>query len=146
MVEKGIVESIEEGWISVQCSENPYCASCNACESGKDSVKRLKVKNPDNISIEKGDIVEVYLSPGKSILASFMVFIMPIILFFIFYFLAGSVIKGASEKVQVLSGLLGIALGFIINMIYGKIRKDSDLPEITRVLSKDVSTTFYADT
>ena len=146
MVERGIVESIESGWIKIQCSENPYCASCKACEAGKDNIKRLKVKNSKNVSLNVGDIVEIYVSPARSIMASFMVFIMPIILFFIFYFLSAGVFKNSGEKIQVLSGLVGIIVGFIINLIYGKIKKDSDLPEITRVLGKDVSTTFYANT
>ena len=144
MVEKGVVDSIKDGVATILCSESPYCASCNACERSEDG-QRLKAKNSRNLHISKGDIVEVYISAGKSVFASFMVFILPIILFFLFYIFAIYGIKTKSEPVQVFMGFGGIVFGFIINLLYGRIRKDTDLPEVTKILNGPISNEFYAE-
>lgn len=144
MIEKGIVDSIKDGVATILCSESPYCASCKACERSEDG-QRLKAKNTKNLHISKGDIVEVYISAGKSVFASFMVFILPIILFFLFYIFAIYVIKTKSEPVQVFMGFGGIVFGFIINFLYGRIKKDADLPEVTKILTKPIPNEFYAE-
>ncbi|NOY07654.1 MAG: SoxR reducing system RseC family protein [Spirochaetes bacterium] len=144
MTEKGIVDSIGDDIITILCSENPYCSSCNACEQSEEG-KKLKARNPKDLSISTGDFVEIYLSPGKSILAGFMVFIMPIIMFFIFYYSAIYIVGTKIEAIQILFGLSGIAVGFAANFMYGRIRKDSDLPEITRVLNKPDPNEYYAE-
>ncbi len=146
MVEKGIVESLNGEWVTIQCTENPYCASCKACEAGKGSVKILKVKKPGDLKIKPGSIVEIYISPFTSIKVSFMVFIMPILLFLLFYFLSGEIFTNPGEKIQILSGFVGIVLAFLLNYIYGKIFKNADMPVISKVLSQNVEETFYPDT
>ncbi|RKX87009.1 MAG: hypothetical protein DRP57_00185 [Spirochaetes bacterium] len=144
MVEKGVIDSIKDGIATILCSENPYCASCKACEHSEDG-QRLKAKYSKNLRIAKGDIVEVYISTRKSIFASFMVFIVPIILFFLFYILAVYVIKTKSEPVQVFMGFGGIVFGFIVNLLYGKLRKDEDLPVVTKILTRPIPNEFYAE-
>ncbi len=146
MVEKGIVQSLNGNWVTVQCTENPYCASCKACEAGKGKERILRVKNPGNVEISPGSIVEIYISPFTSVKVSFMVFIMPILFFFLFYFLSGAIISGANEKIQILSGFVGIIMAFLLNFIYGRVFKNADMPVISKVLGKNVKETFYSDT
>ncbi len=146
MVEKGIVQSLNGNWVTVQCTENPYCASCKACEAGKGKERILRVKNPGNVEISPGNIVEIYISPFTSVKVSFMVFIMPILFFFLFYFLSGAIISGANEKIQILSGFVGIIMAFLLNFIYGRVFKNADMPVISKVLGKNVKETFYSDT
>ncbi len=146
MVEKGIVQSLDGNWVTVQCTENPYCASCKACEAGKGKERILRVRNPGNVEISPGSIVEIYISPFTSVKVSFMVFIMPILFFFLFYFLSGAIISGANEKIQILSGFVGIIMAFLLNFIYGRVFKNADMPVISKVLGKNVKETFYSDT
>lgn len=57
------------------CSEN--CASCGMCDMSK--VRKAKVYN--ECSAVVGDTVEIYLESWKTILLSFITFILPIIIF-----------------------------------------------------------------
>ena len=57
------------------CSEN--CASCGMCDMSK--VRKAKVYNECGAAV--GDTVEIYLESWKTVLLSFITFILPIIIF-----------------------------------------------------------------
>jgi positive regulator of sigma E activity len=65
--------------------------------------------------------------------AGFLVLIVPILAFFLFYFLSGLLWPAAGETARVLVGVGGIALGFGMN--FARKSRTREYPEITRVLS-----------
>jgi positive regulator of sigma E activity len=131
MLETAIVCEISEDRIKViiddECGE-----SCLHC-SKKGHKNFIIVQNKAGFTIKTGDRVEIYASPSKTILAGFFVFIMPLILFGIFYFTGKMIAESGNELIPFLSGIAGIGFGFLLNFFIKKIRKQEDFPEITKV-------------
>jgi positive regulator of sigma E activity len=155
MKEQGIVTRIEGQlvWITGEqcagCEREFHCGSCGAGDESSNRSRefdhhelaifgtrkeRLFVaRNSQSLDIKSGDRVEYFIAPGKAVKAGFLVLIVPILAFFLFYFLTGLAWPAAGETAKVLAGVGGIALGFALNFAL-KNRK-REYPEITRVLS-----------
>jgi len=132
MIEKGIVDKVEDKLITVRCVDTEKCISCSGGCAGDKQGRVFKALNSRSLSLKKGDLVEVYLNAGRAVWSGFMVLILPLLLFFPFYFAVAYLLPGAGEAVKVLSGITGIALGFGINFIRKRIIKDKDMPEIRK--------------
>ena len=137
MVETAIITKIEGNVIKMGCGPNEGCSSCSSsfCSTDKRS---FEATNPKNISISTGDTVDVYLAPGKTVAAGFLVLIVPLILFAAGYLVAGRLIDDATEGVRAIFGLLGIALGFTISFSYSKKRRAASIPVIVAVRQKAI--------
>jgi len=132
MIEKGIVDKVEGKLITVRCADTTKCSSCGGGCAGNERGRVFKALNSRSLALKKGDVVEVYLDAGRAVWSGFMVLILPLLLFFPFYFTAAYVLQGAGEAVKVLSGITGMALGFGINFIRKRIINDKDMPEIQK--------------
>jgi positive regulator of sigma E activity len=91
------------------------------------------VRNPRSLVLKSGDRVEYFIAPGKAIKAGFLVLIVPILAFFLFYYLTGMLSPAAGETAKVLAGVGGIVMGFVMN--FALKNKTREYPEITKVLS-----------
>ena len=131
MTETGRVARITEGIVVVECNENPDCHSCTLCDKG-DNGRSMQAIDRSGVSLSQGDLVEVYLPPAKVIKASFVVLIFPLILFMLFYYATSRFFPAVHEAVPVLSGFVGMAVGFALNVLFRS--KTRDLPIITRKL------------
>lgn len=131
MYEKGIVRKVSDKTVTVSCGTEESCKGCKSifC-SKKDRI--FSVRNPKKIEVEKGDEVEIYFSPGKTIFESFLVLIMPLLMFILFYFACDLIFDFKKEIYKVISGITGIAVGFISVFIYGKIRQNKDIPVLIK--------------
>ncbi len=129
MTETGRVARITSGIVVVECNENHDCHSCTQCDKGKNG-RSMQAVDRSGVSLSEGDLVEVYLPPGKAIKASFIVLIFPLILFILFYYAVSRLLPEVHEAVPVLSGFVGIAVGFALNILFRN--KTKDLPIITR--------------
>jgi positive regulator of sigma E activity len=92
------------------------------------------VQNPQSLTVKTGDRVEYYVAPGKAIKAGFLVLMVPILAFFLFYYLARLLWPAAGETAKVLAGVGGIVMGFVVNFALRK--RTREYPEITKVLSQ----------
>ena len=93
------------------------------------------VQNSKSLTVKTGDRVEYFIAPSKAIKAGFLVLIVPILAFFLFYYLTGVLWADASETAKVLFGVGGIAAGFAAN--FALKNKTREYPEITKVLSSN---------
>jgi positive regulator of sigma E activity len=125
-----IKDDIIRATISAECGE-----SCLHCTKPKHK-NSVQVQNSAHLEIKPGDRVEIYASPGKTILAGFFIFIIPLLFFILFYFFAQRITQTESELIPFVCGSAGIGAGFLLNLIIKKIRKQKDLPEIIKVYSK----------
>jgi positive regulator of sigma E activity len=116
--------------ISSECGD-----SCLHCTKPKHK-ESVRVKNPLKLDIKIGDMVEIYASPGKTILAGFLIFIVPLLLFIVSYFTGKTITGTVDELIPFLCGIGGIGVGFLLNVIIKSIRKEKDLPEIIKIYSK----------
>ncbi|MDA3940907.1 MAG: SoxR reducing system RseC family protein [Spirochaetia bacterium] len=135
MVEQGKITGINGEEIILSCSSlSGGCKSCSGNSFCSTNGKIFSALNENNFDLKSGDTVEIFLPPGQTIFAGFMVLIFPL-LSFILFFLAGSWIFSGSEGLGILSGIAGLAVGFYITFYYNKISKRKNTPQITKRIS-----------
>ena len=140
-------------WISadqcVGCDHQLHCGSCGSADGGSGGTRivdhhQLQIfpssrerlfaaRNPKSLTVKTGDRVEYFVAPSKAIKAGFFVLIVPLLAFFLFYYLTDILWADASETAKVLFGVGGIAVGFVVN--FALKNRTREYPEITKVLS-----------
>jgi positive regulator of sigma E activity len=155
MTEQGIVRKVEGEFVKISgddctgCDRGAHCGSCGPAVAGSENhgagghgelslfgagrERSFTVRNSQAFDLAPGDRVEYFIAPGKAIKAGFFVLMLPILVFFLFYFLTGVIWTGAGETAKVLAGVGGILLGFL--MIFVLKKKIGEFPEITKVVS-----------
>lgn len=135
MTERAIVRHINNEIVTVACSQRESCESCSSsfCAS---SERTFDAINRNGIKINPGDIVDIYLAPGKAIGAGFRVLIVPLALFVGAYALSTLFIESSADGIRALFGLAGLALGFVLTVLHAKRKKNSQLPEIVGLSAK----------
>ena len=131
MYECGVVQKISGKEITIKCGTNSTCAACKSpiCKK-KDRI--FDVRNTHGYQLEVGDEVEFLLPSGRTVFESFLVLILPLLLFIVFYYVGKGIFDADSEGRNILCGLLGLANGFLIALFYKKLRGNRDIPVITR--------------
>ena len=77
-------------------------------------------------------MVEIEVPGGRAVLSGLLLLVVPLLLFLPFYHLPRLFGLQAGEGLRVLCGLLGVAAGFLVNLI-GPLRKKAQArPEIVR--------------
>jgi positive regulator of sigma E activity len=132
MTDVGIVKKIDGELVEVAFHEE--CQSCEKCGSclATSKPRRFFAANSRGLALIPGDRVEYSISSGQAIRAAFMLLILPILLFFPFYYGASALLPGHGEAAPVVFGLAGVALGFAVNLLLRRGRRQ--YPEILRVV------------
>lgn len=134
MYEHALVVSIQnDGMITVACQT----ASCESCQAGgfcATKGKTFVARNSSDTKLSIGDTVELYLPPGRTVLAGFVALLVPILLFPIGYYLPSIFSGTVSEGIRVLAGIGGIAVGFLISRIFSRRNAQDYTPQITRII------------
>lgn len=101
-------------------------------------VKDLEFKglNPENFTLASGDAVEYFIPEGKTIIASFLVLIFPLISFLAAFGILTS-LGFKSEKLIALISIGVMILSFSINKFLKKLGLKETLPVITEKISKE---------
>jgi len=110
--------------------ESDTCKSCagNAfCNIKERTYEAILDKG---VSVEEGDVVQVFLPPGRTILAGFMILILPLLFFLLFFLLARNVFLVPGEGKQALFGILGLGLGFVSGFGFGRINRKKNMPRV----------------
>ena len=128
MTERARVLAVHENHATLQCFEHQGCAKCGSVFCNV-KARTYEATVDQEIRVQPGDQVEVFVPPGRAIVAGFAVLIFPLLLF-----LAGYLAFGYtnSEPVRVGAGLAGLALGFLIVYLAGRGR-NRELPRVVRV-------------
>ncbi len=131
MYECGVVQKITDKIVTIKCGTNSTCAACKSpiC-SKKDRI--FEVRNTQGFDLAEGDEVEFLLPSGRTVFESFLVLILPLLLFIVFYYIGKGIFGANSEGKNILCGVLGIANGFLIALFYKRLRGSKDIPIITR--------------
>ncbi|MBT3276157.1 MAG: SoxR reducing system RseC family protein [Spirochaetales bacterium] len=133
MTEKAIINSIDGKIATMGCGPTEGCTSCSSSFCSTDK-RVFEAVNSNGLEVKVGDMVNVYLAPGKTVAAGFLVLIVPLIFFAAGYILARKLISEPSEGLQALFGLAGLALGFGLSFYYSKKKREASMPVITKVL------------
>lgn len=136
MYEQASVVSIkEDGMVKVTCGSSA-CASCKTSAFCSTKDRQFSAYNKTGGPLNAGDVVELYLPPGKTIFAGFIALLLPVLLFPLGYYLPTIFKLNVGEGIQILLGLGGIAVGFLIGRLFSKVKGREYIPEITRLLEE----------
>lgn len=101
----------------------------------------FRATNPDNIPLNPGDIVEFYVPEGKTIIASFAVLILPIIVFIVTFLLL--TISGINnEKIKALISLIFMTISFFTYKVLKKFGYKEVLPIVKKKIKRSSMTEF----
>ena len=129
MTETALVTSVKGNEVSVICKSEESCKGCSGLFCSAETHVITAKKN-SSLEVQTGDLVDLYIPPGKTILQGFIVLVLPLILFILMFKAGGWIISGASEGIKVLFGLTGLAAGFGGSLLYGKINKNTSMPRV----------------
>ncbi|MFA5570821.1 MAG: SoxR reducing system RseC family protein [Sphaerochaetaceae bacterium] len=136
MVELASVISIEsDGSVTVSC-QTQTCQNCSAGAFCGSQGKTFSARNTADGHIGIGDTVELYLPPGKTIMAGFVTLLVPILLFPVGYYITSLFHTSPSEMMRVVYGIGGIALGFLISRLFSKRNEHEYTPVITKIIEQ----------
>ena len=96
------------------------CHSCSGC-SGKSNIMKVSAKN--SAMAQVGDRVVVSSSTQSILKAAMVVYVIPIVLFFVFYAIGS--IMGLGENMSIVLSLAGFALGIVMAMAFNKSLKNN---------------------
>ena len=95
--------------------------------------RSFPVENPEKSFVKVGDYVEISIKTGLTIGAAFLVFMVPLILFALFYGIAGSFWE--AEGLRAAAGLVGLGLGLVLPAFINLLKKDKNYPRLEKVLT-----------
>jgi len=134
MYEHVVVERIDaQGTVFVGCDAKA-CGNCSGSMFCNVKHKTFPAKNPDGLDLRPGDVVELYLPPGKTIFSTFMILMVPLAMFLAGYYLAGLFNAQASELTRFFFGIGGVLTGFLIAWLFFRKRRNSYIPVIASTI------------
>jgi sigma-E factor negative regulatory protein RseC len=134
MIEKARVLSIDGDRVTLSCTDAAGCTSCSSAFCGT-KQRSFSAENTKDIELHPNDEVEVYVHPGKAVLAGFMVLIFPLVMFILGFEVAGRFLGMASEAARAGVGALALAGGFGAVFLYNQGRGARSMPEVMRRVS-----------
>lgn len=124
-----VIKINDDNTVLVGCSK----ASCESCKAqtfcnNKDDTEFL-ARNDNKVEIKEGQIVTLFLPPGKTILSTILVFALPLAVFPIGYLLMKK-FTNFNEVVCALSGFAMMGIVFALCSIIGVSKKRDLMPVI----------------
>ncbi len=132
MIDTGTVREIRDGIVVVGCKRSGGCKSCSSTLCAGEETE-FEALNPNDFALEPGDTVEIELSPGKTIAATFYVLILPLILFIAAFAMISALAPEIGEAVKTLVGIAGLCAGFAVSYFRGKRPGSVQMPVVSSV-------------
>ncbi len=118
--ETGVIKEAAGGMISVSLSPSSRCRACGVCSSGHEKEMRLTVPNSGNFSV--GDKVKISIEGRNLLLASFVVYIVPLLDMFIGYFFGWYLMNKYGDPAKAgLAGALAGGLFFVLSFFLSRL-------------------------
>lgn len=145
MTAKGTVLSVENGYALVEVRRRAMCDGCSNDPSNPDSCghacamgallgdrKNMTVSVKNTLGANVGDTVELESADQFVLFSAFLVFILPLILAFVGYFLTD--VLTDNELVPYVSAAVGIGIGLSLCAIMEKKAKKNE----TKIVMKSI--------
>ncbi len=131
-----VVKEINDHIATIQIKKTDSCKSCSLKGVCGPASKPVEHQTKTDLELKTGDLVKVYISPGVKLLSSFVVFIFPIFVMIIFYFLGKILIK--SENPAILLSIFGLLIsGIFIYFIDKKYAKKIHFEIVEKVINSE---------
>jgi len=115
--EIALVSHVEGNFVFLETQNNGSCGNCSS-KTGCGSVSsiftfkpRNKLKINNTLELEQGDSVIVAMAADKLLMATFLMYLSPLILLFIFSLIA-KLLMG--ETASIVAGLCGLFIGLLL--------------------------------
>lgn len=109
--EKGVVVAVNGDQVELRILRGEGCGSCSlhglCFPQKKEAVLRLK----STIPLQKGDEVEIEVSPGSRVMASLFVFALPTLFLFMGFIVANLFFE---ELLSILFAFLALGISFLV--------------------------------
>lgn len=114
MREKGIVISNDGKSVNIQMQPSGECNSCGACFIDKTKLQVLSVDQ--QLKAQPGEMVEIEVNPSFAIQSAFLIFLLPLLIMIICYYVFQAYIKLPGLN-GVHNGIIGALSGLILSYI-----------------------------
>jgi len=118
--EPAVVVEAGAGYAWVETRRRSACGACSASEGCGTAVlakvwgdRRARVRALSTLPLQPGDAVIVGLAEGALLRGSLLVYLLPIVLLLAGALLGQTAFAGAGEEPVILSGAVGLGLGFL---------------------------------
>ena len=123
IIEKGIVEKVENGFAEIRLRETGECEECSAkiiCKTKDDSTRKINAIDP--FGVKPGDEISVSI-PGKGLgISALVIYGMPLVLLLLGILIGMSIFESNRELQSSLMGIGLAALYFLlVRSLSGKI-------------------------
>ena len=125
-----------DGTVRMGCLTSA-CQGCKASMfcNNKD-VNEFFALNPKKVQLKEGDLVELYMPPGKTILSTALVFALPLILFPVGYLVMRAALPSSSEIIHALGGFGAMAISFGVAAVISTVHRRNLMPTVIRIMAK----------
>ena len=125
----GVVKSIEKDRAIVKVARTSACggncASCNICGN-----RELETSVKNTVGAKEGDVVKITTSSGRVLFSAFVLYVLPILLFLIFYLLSS---RCFSVPITLSISLLAVGVLYLAIRKWGKsLAVESEITEIIK--------------
>ena len=136
MLEIGVVESTNGDVAVVSVRRGTACGeSCATCSS-QCNVKTNKITVGNKIGAMPGDKVKIEMKTSTVLKSAFMVYIFPIFVFFIGYFMTEY--KTGSEIKSLIVGLFAFGVTFVCLFLWDRSNKEKFVASIKEIIEKRI--------
>lgn len=138
-----IIEIVDEKTARLKMQRHSACASCGKCQTLSSETKDILVEVDNTIGAKIGDHVEVNMDNMNVLKATALAYIVPLVFLMLgtigSYFVLDKLIEVQGIGVEIISGLIGIAMMLISYVILrindNKFRESRKfIPIITNIL------------
>ena len=140
MRESGVVIKNTGEYVDVRMVPNGACENCGACFLDHSKLQTLHIKQ--HVNANPGDPVQVEVVPTFALKSAFLLFMLPLLMLVIGYYLFQSVfyIPGINAVYQgILGGSLGIILTYVVVHYYDKKLQKSGKSKQVRIVESTVN-------
>ena len=131
--EPAVVVEAGAGYAWVETQRRSACGACSASEGCGTAAlakvwgdRRARVRAISALPLQPGDAVIVGLAEGALLRGSLLVYLLPIVLLLAGALLGQTAFAGAGEEPVILSGAVGLGLGFLAaRVVSRRLRSDA---------------------
>jgi len=131
--EAAVVVEAGDGYAWVETWRRSACGACSASDGCGTAMlaqvwgdRRVRVRALSTLSLQPGDAVIVGLAEGALLRGSLLVYLLPLALLVAGALLGQAAFAGAGEEPVILSGAVGLGLGFLAaRVVSRRLRSDT---------------------
>jgi sigma-E factor negative regulatory protein RseC len=137
MYEHAVVTALKDTHhVAVSCGTQA-CTACKGNMFCQTKGRIFSARLASGLQVSVGDTVELYLPPAKTVTASLITLLVPLLLFPVGYYLPLVFADAVTEPLRIVAGFAGIAVGFLGAGLFSKVYGERFMPSVTRIVPPD---------